>query len=84
MVLIAYVFPTFYSPFQDTLVYGHKDLSLQTIYESLSSMEIMNYMANGPTTQPEGPVVQGHDQERENNGPRVQIKVQELKEGMHL
>ena len=37
-------------------------------------MEIMNYMVDGPTTQPEGPVVQGHDQEREHSGLRRRSK----------
>ena len=84
MFLIPYVLHTFYTPFQDNLVYGHKDLTLKTIYESLSSMEIMNYMADGQTTQLEGLVLQGHDHERENSGPEVQIKVKELKEYMNL
>ena len=45
-----------YTAFRDTLFYGHKDLSLRTVYESLSSKEIMNHIAkkNGLVTQAEG------------------------------
>ena len=63
-----------YTAFRDTLLYDHKDLSLQTVYESLSSKEIMNHMANGPVTQAEGLFILGRDPEKKNDGSQGRSK----------
>ena len=52
--LLLMSLPASYTAFRDTLFYGHKDLSLRTVYESLSSKEIINHMTNGPVTEAEG------------------------------
>ena len=53
-----------YTAFRDTLFYGHKNLSLRMVYESLLSKEIMNHMGNGPVTQAEGLFIRGCDLEK--------------------
>ena len=62
--------PASYIAFQDTLFYGHKDLSLRTVYEPLSSKEIMNHMANGSVTAAKGLVIRGRDLQRKNGVSR--------------
>ena len=77
--LLLMSLPTSYTAFQDTLFiflskkkdtlfYGHKDLTLPTIYELFSSKEIKNYTVDGLITQAEGLVLHGCDQERKNIG----------------
>ena len=72
--LLLMSLPASYTAFRDTLFYGHKDLSLRTVYESLSSKEIMNHMANGPVTEAEGLVIRGRDPERKNGDSRGRSK----------
>ena len=66
--LLLMSLPTSCTAFQDTLFYGHKDLTLPKIYELFSSKEISNFAVDGLITQAEGLVLHGCDQKRKNSG----------------
>ncbi|CAA7399345.1 unnamed protein product [Spirodela intermedia] len=66
-----------YSSFRDILFYGSKELSLDTIYEALSSKESMNkFSTETSLTPPESLVVKGRDQEKKKkpHGPKSKSK----------